>query len=583
MNRKHLLCLLLAAVLLCCGAFGQRVESSAETPAPSAIPAVTEALISEESSADAPGQRTIRIFETSDIHGYLLDTTGGEEATFQYRLAYIAQVVNEARVDGQYDDVLLVDGGDIYQGMPVSNLSKGAAMIAALDAMDYDAVALGNHEFDWGVSEYCADADATLPAYRIGDFAGDPEIPVLAYDLYFADTQERVPFTRDYVIVEKAGLRVALIGYIPDYSYTIMQEKIAPYAIKEELSALSRRVKEINAAEQPDVTIVMAHAAPVEVAAALSPEDVDLVTGGHKHMGIYGVAESGVPYIQSDSHAKGYASATIVIDGDGTVRIEEPFYTSITKDEEALFDTPENADHLDPTVLTISHQAWDEICDEMEEVLGYIDTPLEKNGYVGSHETSGGNWYTGMMLRATASDGVVAAFYNRAGFRADITIPVGESRCDLTVGNVYAIAPFNNFWLIYELTGEELARQIENGYLQNNFGDQMSGLTYTYINHSTKDQPDIEVVSITLSDGTEVDIHDSQTLYRVCTSDFNATLTGSVFEGKEPLYPAAEAPLDNLTLIHFLRQEARDNEGYIAVDTSPRGTCIQGEAPDPRM
>ena len=577
MNRKHLLCLLLVAA-----------ESSVKTPAPSALPAVTEAHISEVPLAaaeatmpDAPGQRTIRIFETSDIHGYLLDTTGGEEARFQYRLAYIAQVVNEARADEQYDDVLLVDGGDLYQGMPASNMSKGAAMIAALDAMDYDAVALGNHEFDWGVSEYCADADATLPAYRLGDFAGDPEIPVLAYNLYYADTQERVPFTRDYVIVEKAGLRVALIGYIPDYSHTIMYEKIAPYAINGELSALSRRVKEINAAEQPDVTIVMAHATPVEVASALSPEDVDLVTGGHKHEGIYGVAESGVPYIQSDCYARGYASASIVIDGDGTVRVEEPLYTSITKDIEALFDTPENAGHLDPTVLAISHRAWDEIRDEMDEVLGYIDTPLEKEGYVGPRETSGGNWYTGMMLRATASDGAVAAFYNRGGFRSDITIPAGESRSTLTVGDVYAISPFNNFWMIYELTGEELARQIENGYLQNNYGDQMSGLTYTYINHGTKDQPDIEVVSITLSDGTEVDIHDSQTLYRVCTSDFSATLPGSVFEGKEPLYPVAEAPLDNLTLIVLLRQEARDNEGYIAVDTRPRGTCIQGEVPNP--
>ena len=148
MNRKHLLCLLLAAVLLCCSTFGQRVESSAETPAPSAIPAATEALISEDPPAaaepsvpDAPGRRTIRIFETTDIHGYLLDTTGGEEAKFQYRLAYIARIVNEARADGQYDDVLLVDGGDLYQGMPVSNMSMGAAMVAALDAMDYDAVA----------------------------------------------------------------------------------------------------------------------------------------------------------------------------------------------------------------------------------------------------------------------------------------------------------------------------------------------------------------------------------------------------------------------------------------------------------
>ena len=98
------------------------------------------------------GEVRIRVFETSDIHGYLLDTSGGDEAAFQYRLAYIAQVVNEARASGDYDDVLLVDGGDIYLGMPVSNLTTGAAVRAALDAMDYDAVALGNHEFDWGVT-----------------------------------------------------------------------------------------------------------------------------------------------------------------------------------------------------------------------------------------------------------------------------------------------------------------------------------------------------------------------------------------------------------------------------------------------
>ena len=590
---KRLLCLLLAVLLLLgCTACGQRAEPPAvaptRTPAPSEAPAAAEPTPTEEPApTEEPtptpepeaAEKIIRVFETSDIHGYLLDTSGGEESKFQYRLAYIAQVVNEARADGQYDDVLLVDGGDIYQGMPVSNLTMGAAMIAALDAMDYDAVALGNHEFDWSVSEYAADADGTLPAYAFGDYAGDPEIPVLACDLYDAETHERVGFTRDYVIVEKAGLRIALIGYIPDYSRSIMYEKIAPYAIEDDLSDLAARVKEINAAEQPDVTIVMAHAMPVDVAEALSPEDVDLVTGGHKHAGISGVAESGVPYIQADCYAQGYASATIVVDAQGKVRIEEPLYTPITEDEEALFDTPENADHLDPTVLAISHAAWDDISDEMTEVIGYIDTPIQKKGYLGPIETSGGNWFTGVMLRATASDGVVAAFYNRGGFRADMLIPEGETQRILTVGDVYAIAPFNNLWLIYELSGEELAKQIENGFRQSNFGDQMSGLTYTYINHGTAAEPDIEVVSITLSDGTEVDVHDSSTLYRVVTSNYSASVPGGVFEGKEPLYPEAEAPIDNLTMIVFLRLEARDNEGYISVDTSPRGTCIEGEVP----
>ena len=58
-------------------------------------------------------------------------------------------MVNDARSSGEYDDVLLLDGGDLYQGTPVSGMTGGAAVRAALNAMDYDAIALGNHEFDW--------------------------------------------------------------------------------------------------------------------------------------------------------------------------------------------------------------------------------------------------------------------------------------------------------------------------------------------------------------------------------------------------------------------------------------------------
>ena len=519
----------------------------------------------------------IAVFETSDIHGYLLDTSGGDADTFQYRLAYIAQIVNEARASDSYDDVLLLDGGDIYQGMPVSNMTLGAAMRAAFDAMDYDAVTLGNHEFDWGVSAYCADPDGTIPAYELGDYRGDPDIPILASNLYYAGTEDRVGFTRDYVIVEKAGARIALIGYVDDYTMTIMADQIAPYDIDGDLSAFAARVREINAAEKPDATVVLCHCTPVTVAEALSPEDADLVCGGHLHDGIYGVAGSGVTYIQANASAQGYASAVIVLGEDGSVRVESPMYTPITDNKEALYDTPENTAHLDSAVLDISHAAWDEISDEMSEVLGYIDTSIEKKGYLSDRTTSGGNWITTLMLRETQNRGVVAAFFNMKGVRANLTIPEGETRGIFTVGDVYSLVPFNNTWLIFELSGAELAQQLLNGFINTDYGDQVSGLTYEYLNYGTEDEPDIEIISITLDEGTPVDIHDTETLYRVCTSNYNATLEGSVFQGKEPLVPEAEAPIDNLTVIDLLREEARDNEGYIAVDTSPRDFCLNAE------
>ena len=79
----------------------------------------TEGPSMDAASAEPIIQGTrIRVFETTDIHGYLMETSSGDERTFLYRLAYIAHLVNEAREDPAYDDVLLLDGGDTYQGTP---------------------------------------------------------------------------------------------------------------------------------------------------------------------------------------------------------------------------------------------------------------------------------------------------------------------------------------------------------------------------------------------------------------------------------------------------------------------------------
>ncbi|MBQ2066005.1 MAG: 5'-nucleotidase C-terminal domain-containing protein [Clostridiales bacterium] len=572
--RKKLLTALLSATMLmtvACTAAGPAEESTV----PASEPAASESAAEPETKGKGA---KIAVFETSDTHGYIADTSSMDEASFEYRLAYIAQVVNDARSSGDYDDVLLLDGGDIYQGAPISNLTDGAVMRAALDIMGYDAVALGNHEFDWGVEEYATDADGTLPAYKVGSFEGDPDIPVLCADLYYADNDERTSFTQDYVIVEKAGYRICLIGYAPDYSGTIMVSKISPYVIKADLDAFVERVREINELEQPDVTIVMAHETPEYIADAFTTDEVQLVTGGHKHMGIYGVASSGVPYIQGDCQAQGYSSAVIVIDEDGNVTVEDQNYTCITEEPELLYDTPENADLLDDDVLAVTKAGWDEISGGLSEVLGYIDTSVEKKGYIDGVSTTGGNFVTSLMVKAMEEDGVIIAFYNRGGYRYDMIVPDGETR-EVTVGDIYALNPFNNTWLVYDLSGSELAQQLENALATSNYGDQVTGLTYEYNKYGTEEEPEFEIVSITLDDGTPVDIEGTEEIYRVVTSNYSATLEGSVFEDKIPVFPETEAPIDNIALIEVLR-EMRDEEGsdgYIPVDTGANGVCLNAD------
>lgn len=232
----------------------------------------------------------IKVIQTTDIHGYFINPYNGfqNESEYEYRMAYISQLINNERESKKYDDILLLDNGDVYANNLFSNQDQGQTMRAIFDNMKYDATVLGNHEFDWGLSTVCDDK-GTIAPYDLGGVSGDPDIPVLASNLYNANTNERVEYTRDYTIVKKGGKNIALIGYIPDYSSSIEASKFKGYKIDPDFNKFNKRVKEIKELENPDVTIVLAHEDPSNaeftgVADNVLQEDVDLVTGGHTHV-----------------------------------------------------------------------------------------------------------------------------------------------------------------------------------------------------------------------------------------------------------------------------------------------------------
>lgn len=535
--------------------------------------------------AEANPVKTIEVFETTDVHGYLVDTSSGNESTFQYRMAYIANAVNEARANAENDAVLLLDGGDIYQGTPVSNLTYGSALRAAFDAMGYDAVSLGNHEFDWNVKTYAADEDGTMPAYEIGEFKGDSNIPVLAYNLYDAGTTNRASFVKDYVIVDKAGVKVALVGYIPDYSMDIMTAKIAPYDIDPSIEKLNAKIESIVAAENPDVVVVVAHASPRGLANSVNSELVDLVVGGHSHSVSYGVADNGVAYIQGNCQAKGYANAKIQFNTETKeVTVVNPSYVNTTgrDNTQNLYDTEGNT-KLDPTVLAISHASWDAVKGDMSEVLGVADQSITRRAPIGnSSSTIAGNWLTGLMLEATKELNTVVAFTNSGGIRCDLLANEGETTRTVTVGDIYAITPFGNRLYTYDLTGAELAATVENSFKNSNYGDQFSGMVVKYTAEPDgKDENGRPVrgartvVSIVLDDGTVVDIKDNTKTYRVAVNEYCATLPGSVFENKTPVQNVNEAPIDNISAIEALRAIGKANNGKLPLDLTER--CVKVE------
>ena len=553
------------------------------------------AVFAEDAGTQEPdytGWDTIKVFETTDVHGYITDVSSYKEDTFEYRLAYFSKIVNDARNNDAYEDVLLLDTGDIYQGTPHSNLTYGAAMRAAYDQMDYDAVGLGNHEFDWDVKTYATDAKGTMAPYEIGSYKGDSDIPVLMSNLYYKDSGERVEFTQDYTIVDKGDYKVGIVGWADDYSADIKASQIAPYTIDDNREKLKELAEEVD--KKADIVVILAHSDPKSIAEEMDPEVVDLVAGGHTHKNVNGTADNGIDYMQGNCYAYGYSTAEIKVNPETKdVEVTTPEFKDISPkggDHSYLYYNNGNNTQLDPEVTKISQAAWDAVKGEMYEVLGTVDQSITRDFIDEANGTSSiaGNWLADMMLAATKDQNTVAAFANRGGIRANLEMAEGASSRDITVADIYTISPFGNRILTFAITGQQMAQQLERAliglnpeieidsdaaYQASNLGDQFAGITATY----KVVDGGIKVLSIMTDDGQMIDVNDTTKTYNVCVNEYCATLDGSVFKGMTPLVAMDEAPVDNLSTIAALR-EHRDTKGLnIELDTTVHTLTLQNK------
>ena len=160
MNKRFLLPVLSTALLAPAFLAGQvyaeeststseatEVVSTAEAPAVAATPeVVTSTATPAEEVAPQKEEADTVILHTNDVHGRIVEEKGviGD--------AKLATVIEKEREKGD-QTTLVVDAGDAFQGLPISNSTKGEARAKILNEMGYDAMAVGNHEFDFGLDE----------------------------------------------------------------------------------------------------------------------------------------------------------------------------------------------------------------------------------------------------------------------------------------------------------------------------------------------------------------------------------------------------------------------------------------------
>ena len=108
----------------------------------------------EPSTASVPktAEKDLVLVHTNDVHGRIVEEKGRDKTTSVVGDAKLATVIENERAKTDQTTVV-VDAGDAFQGLPISNSTKGEARAEILNKMNYDAMAVGNHEFDFGLDE----------------------------------------------------------------------------------------------------------------------------------------------------------------------------------------------------------------------------------------------------------------------------------------------------------------------------------------------------------------------------------------------------------------------------------------------
>src|SRR5262245_41081745 len=188
------------------------------------------------------GARTITIIGTNDLHGALerLPLLGG----------FVANVRAARQADG--GGVLLLDGGDMFQGTLESNMAEGADVVKAYNALGYNAVAIGNHEFDFGPEGPAAVAKSVEddPRGALKQRVQEAQFPFLVSNINDAKTQTRIkwPNMPSSILVEVAGTMVGIIGASTESTpFTTMPANFAGLVMAPTAKAIADDAKALRA------------------------------------------------------------------------------------------------------------------------------------------------------------------------------------------------------------------------------------------------------------------------------------------------------------------------------------------------
>jgi 5'-nucleotidase/UDP-sugar diphosphatase len=376
-------------------------------------------------------------------------------------IAEMTTLINEVRQTES--NVFLFDSGDIFTGA-LAKLTEGRLAFELMITMGYDAMAIGNHEFEYG-HEIFAWQKNRAP------------FPVLGANFFYKDTDH--PYAQAHAVIERNGVRIGVIGIMgQDAVSAIIPSFIAPLDVTVPAEAVQRSVDELR--DQVDIIVLLTHqgkTAPMQTDAESDPRlqrdiDADIALAG---------AVTGVDVLFA-GHADAGTPEPIVHPETGTIIMQtygqathlgylqlslDAATRQIASHSGRLI--PVDPDKYKPDILVAAKLAqYRDAFPEVQVVVGQSSARMNRR-YI--EESDVGNLLADALVAVANTD---VAFVHSGSLRKDL--PAGDVR----LVDVLDTYPFVDDVIVKELNGEQIRRALEQSFTLERGLLQVAGLKITY-------------------------------------------------------------------------------------------------------
>ena len=418
------------------------------------------------------------LFYTNDMHGHIMR----DPYNRIMGMAAAEFLINKNKKDRE--KALLVDIGDAFFGSNETDLNDGIPMVEIMNRMGYSAMAVGNHEYDFG-------REKTAALEKMAEF------PMLSANL----SADGKPMYPAYRIMEKDGIKIAFIGLSTEDTLTRTKpEYVVGMSVMNSIEALKTIVPQLR--QECDILVLLAHEKIVYIKEILAAyPEIALAIGGHEHIALSAPIKYRNAYIVSSGAMLNHIGRVdIVFRNKKPVFINGKLLENMSKYMQ------------DKTIEAIVTKYHDKIAGQLNVAIGKTEVNLTDFNRCRFEESNFGNVLTDAMREATGAD---IAFQNGGGIRTNI------SRGDITLYKIYEAFPFVNYVILVKMNGKMIKEALEQGLkgypsLWNGGFPQVSGMTYTFdgAKPSGRRLVDAEIKGEPIDDDKEYTVATNDYLYQ---------------------------------------------------------------------